>query len=72
MLSPVEGSAIAGVTGTRSRGRVRPKAATRAPTLLALLASTSTRLKRRECRMGMSDSVSTPPARMVSAWPSAI
>ena len=69
MLSPVEGSAMAGVTGTRSRGRVRPKAATRPPRLFARLASTSTRLKRRECRIGMSDSDSTPPARMVSACP---
>ena len=72
MVSPVEGSAMAGVTGTRSRGRVRPKAASRPPKLLARLASTSTRLKRRECRIGMSESVSTPPARIVSAWPRAI
>jgi hypothetical protein len=72
MDSPVEGSAIAGVTGTRARGRVRPKADRRAPKVFARLASTSTRVKRREWRMGMSESDSTPPARIVSAWPSAI
>ena len=72
MVSPVEGSAIAGVTGTRSRGRARRNAARRPPTLLARLASTSTRLKRREWRIGMSESDSTPPASTVSAWPSAI
>ena len=32
-------------------------------------ASTRIRLKRRECRIGMSDSDSTPPARTTSAWP---
>ena len=72
MLSPVEGSAIAGVTGTRSRGRARLRAATRPATLLARPALTSIRLKRRECRIGMSESDSTPPARMVSACPRAI
>ena len=70
IVSPVEGSAIAGVTGTRSRGRVaaeapRPGRRGSAPGRR----STSIRLKRRECRIGMSESDSTPPARMVSAWP---
>ena len=37
IVSPVDGSAIAGVTGTRSRGRVRASAPSRVPTLFALL-----------------------------------
>ena len=60
---------MAGVTGMRSRGRSRLKAARRPPTVLALLASTRIWLKRREWRIGMSESDSTPPARMVSACP---
>ena len=72
IVSPVDGSAIAGVTGTRSRGRTRPRAAIRPPKLRALLASTRIWLKRREWRIGMSESDSTPPARIASAWPSRI
>ena len=40
--------------------------------LFALPASTRIWLKRRECRIGMSESDSTPPAMMTSAWPRAI
>ena len=73
IVSPVEGSAMAGVTGNEvaradpaEGGRARP------PKLRALLASTRIWLKRREWRIGMSESDSTPPARIASAWPSAI
>ena len=70
--SPVDGSAMAGVTGTRSRGRTCAKMPSRWPSVFALLASTRIWLKRRECRIGMSESDSTPPARITSAWPSRI
>jgi hypothetical protein len=56
----------------RSRGRTLPNAARRPPSDLALLASTSVRLKRREWSTGMSESDSTPPATMTSALPRSI
>ena len=69
MVSPVDGSAMAGATGTRSRGRTEANSRTRSPMERALLAATSTWLKRLECRMGMSDRLSTPPAITTSACP---
>ena len=72
IVSPVLGSAMAGVTGTRSRGRILPNAPARSAKVFARLASMRMRLMRLECRIGMSVSVSTPPARMVSACPRAI
>src|SRR6266540_909005 len=70
--SPVDGSAIAGAIGTRSRGRIFAKVLMRAPSDLALLASTRISASRREARMGMSDSASAPPAMITFALPSAI
>src|SRR5256884_409706 len=70
--SPVEGSAIAGDTGTRSRGRIRLSVRRRVPSDFALLASTRMSARRREARIGMSESDSTPPASATSASPSTI
>ncbi len=67
MDSPVDGSAMAGATGTRSRGRTRAKLRTRAITVFALLASIRTSARRRDARIGISESASAPPARMTSA-----
>ena len=72
IVSPVDGSAMAGETGTRSRGRIRLKVRSRAPSVLALLASTRISARRRDARIGMSDSDSTPPASTTSASPRAI
>ena len=65
--SPVDGSAMAGETGTRSRIRMRLKARNLAPSDFALLASTRMSARRREARIGMSESDSTPPASTTSA-----
>ncbi len=67
--SPVEGSAMAGVTGTKSRGRTRASTPRRSAMAFALLASTSSWLIRFECSTGMSESDSTPPASTTSACP---
>src|SRR5437762_1382895 len=72
IVSPVDGSAMAGETGTRSRGRIRLSVRSRAPKDLALLASTRMSARRREARIGMSESDSTPPASTTSASPSTI
>src|SRR5437867_1526874 len=72
IVSPVEGSAIAGDTGIRSRGRIFANTLTRCRAVLALLASTRMSARRREARIGMSERLSTPPARITSAWPSTI
>jgi hypothetical protein len=42
IVSPVDGSAIAGVIGTRSRGRTLARAESRAPSVRAREALTST------------------------------
>src|SRR3989454_137154 len=70
--SPVDGSAMAGDTGIRSRGRIRLSVRSREPSDLALLASTRMSARRRDARIGMSDSDSTPPASTTSASPSMI
>ena len=72
MDSPVLGSAMAGVIGTRSRGRTFASARTRPPNVFAFDAATSASLMPREWRIGTFDSDSAPPAMMTSAWPSAI
>src|SRR5207247_9737644 len=71
-ISPVDGSAIAGETGTRSRGRSLANVRSRAPSDRALPASTRMSARRREARIGMSESDSTPPANTTSALPVAI
>ena len=70
--SPVVGSAIAGVTGMRSRGLIFASAPSLAPSDFALLAAISASLKPRECRIGTFESDSAPPAMATSAWPSTI
>src|SRR5205807_1509729 len=70
--SPVDGSAIAGDTGTRSLGRILAKVLMRAPSDLALLASTRMSARRREARIGISESASAPPAMITFALPSEI
>src|SRR5207247_4999125 len=55
-ISPVDGSAIAGETGTRSRGRSLANVRSRAPSDRALPASTRMSARRREARIGMSES----------------
>ena len=72
IVSPVEGSAIAGEIGTRSRGRMRLNVLSLAGSVFARLASTRRSARRREARIGMSESDSTPPAITTFAWPSAI
>src|ERR1700722_19048622 len=72
IVSPVDGSAIAGATGRRSRGRIRLKALAFAPIVLARLAATSASEKPREYRIGTLDSDSAPPAITAVAWPSVI
>src|SRR5262245_24784667 len=72
IVSPVDGSEMAGATGMRSRGRVRAKVAILEPKLLALLASTRTLERRRDARIGISESDSAPPAIITSACPIAI
>jgi hypothetical protein len=72
MVSPVLGSAIAGVIGTRSRGRMRASAPTRLVIVFALDADTSALEKPRECRIGTLESDSAPPAIATFACPSAI
>ena len=69
MLRPVDGSAMAGVSGRRSRRPMPAKAERRAPRLFARDASTSARAMRRLCRIGTSDRLSAPPAMPASAWP---
>src|SRR4026208_2497318 len=63
---------MAGATGTRPLGRSFVHAFTRAPRDLALLASTRMSARRRDARIGMSDSASAPPAMITAALPSAI
>ena len=72
MDSPVDGSAMAGATGTRSLGRILANALIRAPRDLALLASTRMSARRRDARIGMSDNASAPPATITFALPRAI
>ena len=72
IVSPVVGSAIAGVIGMRSRGRIFASAPRRCPSVFALLAATSASLMPRECRIGTFESDSAPPAIAMSAWPSMI
>ena len=72
MVSPVVGSAIAGVIGMRSRGRIRVTALARAPNDFAREAATSASAKPREWRTGTVDRDSAPPAIAQSAWPSRI
>ena len=70
--SPVEYSAIAGATGTRSRGRSRAKALRRAPSVFAREAATSVFDSRSEARIGMRDRHSAPPATTMSAHPASM
>src|SRR5215207_2413680 len=72
MVSPVDGSAMAGVIGTRSFGRMRESALTLPPMDLARDADTRASENPRECRMGTFDNDSAPPAMTTDAWPSAI
>ncbi len=66
------GSAIAGATGARCRGRIPAKAFTRSPTERALDAFTSASRMVSEKRIGTSVSDSAPPAMTTSASPSAM
>ena len=72
IVSPVVGSAIAGVIGMKSLRPDLAKCRRRWPSVFALLAATSTSLNPRECRIGTFDSDSAPPAIAMSAWPSVI
>ena len=72
IVSPVLGSAIAGVTGMKSLGRIRAKAPSRAPSDFAFDAATRMSERPREWRIGTLLSDSAPPAIATSAWPSAI
>src|SRR5881296_186008 len=63
---------MAGETGIKSRGRMRLNVRSRAPRERALLASTRMSAKRRDARIGMSESDSTPPASTTFAPPRAI
>ena len=67
IVSPVVGSAMAGVIGTRSRGLIRESAPTRAPSVFAFEAATSASENPRECRIGTLESDSAPPAMAQSA-----
>jgi hypothetical protein len=68
----VEGSAIAGVIGTRSFGLMRARVFSRPGIVFALLAATRMSDIPFEWRIGMFDSDSEPPAMAISMWPSAI
>jgi hypothetical protein len=70
--SPVVGSAIAGVIGTRSFGRNEPMILRRCAGLFARLKATSFSDIPRECRIGTFESDSAPPAMTTSWWPSTI
>ena len=72
IVSPVEYSAMAGATGIRSRGRVRAKVRSRAPSVLARDAATKVRDSRSETRIGIRDRHSAPPATTVSAYPASM
>src|SRR6185437_9489519 len=72
IVSPVEGSAIAGVIGTKSRGRIEPRILSRFAALLARDSATSFSDIDRECRIGTFDNDSAPPAIMTSWWPRTI
>ena len=67
MDSPVLGSAMAGVMGTRSRGRSCAKVDNRCDRLFAFDAATNTSLIPRECSMGTCVSDSAPPAMAILA-----
>lgn len=69
MVSPVEGSAMAGATGSRSRGRTRRNGEILEARLFARAASTKALARRREARMGTWESDSAPPATTTSACP---
>ena len=56
IVSPVVGSAMAGVIGTKSLARIFPKACTRCASVLALDAAMSASEKPRECRIGTFES----------------
>ena len=62
IVRPVDGSAMAGASGTRSRGRTRASEPRRAPSDLAFCVSTRMRAMRRLCRIGTSERLSAPPA----------
>ncbi len=70
--SPVEGSAIAGATGTRSLGLIPATSLIRWERVFALLSPTSISLKRFEWRMGTLERLSAPPAMTTRAYPCAI
>ena len=63
---------MAGVSGTRSRGRRPAKARTWPPMLRARDAAVRARAILRLWRMGASDRLSAPPAMPISAWPARI
>jgi len=67
MVSPVEGSAIAGTSGVRSRGRTFANALRRPPRPRAREASMRMRVMRLLCRIGMSERLSAPPPIPTSA-----
>ncbi len=72
IVSPVDGSAMAGLTGMRSLGRKVDNNRIRSPADFALLRPTKSSEKRLECRIGTSDRLSAPPAITTSACPRAI
>jgi hypothetical protein len=72
IVSPVEGSATAGQSGTRSRGLSAPSAESRAPHVRARWASTSARASPRLSGIGTFESDSAPPATPASRLPSRI
>ena len=67
IVSPVEGSAIAGVTGTRSFGRNRISVLSRAGNDFAFDAKTSVSANPCECRIGRLERDSDPPAITISS-----
>src|SRR5450759_5202245 len=72
IVSPVEGSAIAGVTGMRSFGRRRAIVLSRAGNDFAFDARTSVSANPCEWSIGILERDSEPPAIATSRWPSAI
>ncbi len=69
IVRPVDGSAMAGASGTRSRGRTLARLPRRAPSDFAFCVSTRMRAMRRLWRIGTSERLSAPPAIPTSTCP---
>ena len=72
IVSPVDGSAMAGVIGHEVPRTDAGEGAHAAAELFALRRRDEARLKPREWRIGTLESDSAPPAMTMSAWPRAI